>query len=176
MLVCAIGGLALVQPIIKEYPSTLDNPDQVAGLSKLEDPQLRRLIDQLSAQLRSSVGTTDTVAAVYAPTGDPTRMVMLFAGTKLVLDPGKVLDSAFQGFAKGAGPSLSDVHDVPPGPLGGLTRCGSSTLVAGGTTLPLAGCAWADHGSFGMVLFFNRPAAESEKLFGQVRAAVLRRG
>jgi len=37
-------------------------------------------------------------------------------------------------------------------------------------------CAWSDRGSLGMMIFFNRDAASSERLFRQIRGEILTRG
>lgn len=175
ILLCGVGGFLVARPILKEYPSTMTAPDQVAGLTKLTDPQLQRTADQMADRFRADAKVDSTVVAFYAPLGDRTHLVMLGGGTRLNLSPGKDIDTALRGMGKGMGSSLVDIHAVPAGPLGGYVKCGSGTIKASGTALPIVGCVWADHGSLGMGFFFNRQVADSEKLFGQIREAVLHR-
>ncbi|MGC9668724.1 hypothetical protein ACNTMW_19475 [Planosporangium sp. 12N6] len=176
VLLGGAAGLVALGPIIREYPSSVDDPAEVAGLTRLHDPELQQIVDQMTEEVKSSVKADSTVAGFYAPAGDRQQLVMLVAGTKLALAPAKELDAALRGVSKGSGTPLSDVRAVPAGPLGGTTRCGSVTLAAAGTAVPVAVCAWADHGSLGLVFFFNRTIEDAEGRFRAVREGVLHRG
>jgi hypothetical protein len=176
ILLCGVGGLLVARPILREYPATMTTPDQIAGLTKLTDPQLQRTADQMTAQFQADAKVDSSVVAFYAPAGDKTHLVMVGGGTKLNLRPGKDIDDALRGMGRGMGSALADIHAVPAGPLGGYVKCGSGTVHAAAVDMPVVGCVWADHGSLGMAFFFNRQVAESEKLFGQIREVVLQRG
>jgi hypothetical protein len=175
-VLAAIGVYLIARPFLAEYPATLTAPDQVAGLTRLTDPAVQQSVDGLSARIRTDTHSTNAIAAMYAPDGDRRHLVMLAGATGLNLNPGADLDKVLAGMAKGAGSPLSDVHPVPAGALGGNVRCGSSSMAVNGASVPVAMCAWADHGSAGFAFFFNRTADDSATLFGQIRDKVLSRG
>jgi hypothetical protein len=177
VVLCGIGGYLAARPILREYPSSLTAPDQVAGLSKIQDPDLQRVLDDTTRDFNASVKVDSTVAAFYSTGNDRQHMVMVFGGARLILSPGTDLTSALKGFSEGMGSPLTDLHPVAAGALGGVTRCGSGTLTpSNDVKVPIVLCAWADHGSVGFLTFYNRAMDDSVKLFGVFRQAILHRG
>src|SRR5262249_40346548 len=116
---------------------------------------------------KDSPDIKESVAAYYDDTQNPDQPVFLVAATGDIGDPDAELDSDF----KDAG-NVANVHSVDPGALSGTARCGSEAEADATITI----CAWADHGSLGVVGFVGREAANAENLFRQIHEAVLTRG
>jgi hypothetical protein len=57
-----------------------------------------------------------------------------------------------------------------------VVLCGVGGYLAARPILREYPCAWADHGSVGMLAFYNRAMDDSVSLFGSFRQAVLHRG
>ncbi len=162
-------------PILREYPATVSAPDAVSGLEKVKRPDLQRQADKLSADLKSEVGADTAVAAFYSPAGDLGHLVVVASATTLILNPDVQLEEAFTS-AAGSDMTVTGVRAVSAGKLGGSVRCGSGTVQNDASNVPVGVCGWADHGSVGVGVFFNRSATDSAALFNQVREGVLRRG
>jgi hypothetical protein len=172
LLVLCVGGgafgyTAYMGPVNKEK-ATLTAPEQVAGMSKLTDPSLQETADGLAASLKAQLKATSTIAAYYAPAGDQQHLVAVWGATGAVHNPDGELTSAF----KGTDLEVADIRAVPAGSLGGAARCGTGSTQG----LSFAMCIWADHGSMGAALFFNRTVEESAPLFITIREATLHRG
>ena len=99
------------------------------------------------------------------------RALLVFAGTRFILDPGSAVGGVFAGFGPRSGLVVTGVTSVPAGALGGVARCGSARVGA----QPLALCVWGDHGSLGVVLGFGRTVPETADLLRTVRPLVLHR-
>lgn len=166
---CGVGYFKVIKPMIDESNAHLGTPQTVAGLQLSTDPSLVNVANTMKTELRNEVKeATSSIGAFYTdPSGDRSKLVMVVGVTGRVANPSGELDDAFGGLAEG-GFSASEPHKVDAGPLGGEARCASA--IASGQ--PLIVCAWADHGSVAMILFFNRDAAESEQLFLQMRSAI----
>jgi hypothetical protein len=156
----AAGGTA-------DYPARIILPATVAGMTKLDDPQLTKTADETATKLKSATNAESAVAGYYAPNGDVTRTVALVGVATRVNNPDAELRSAFSSTL-----TVSDVRDVDPGPLGGIMRCGNTST--GGTALAV--CGWADGGSLAIGIFLNRSLTDSAELFRQIRGEVLQRG
>jgi hypothetical protein len=166
---CVVGYFKVVKPRMDETNAHLSTPQTAAGLQLSDDPSLVNVANTMKTQLRDEVKeATGSIGAFYTdPSGDQSTLVMVVGVSGRVANPSGELDDAFQGLSSG-GISASEAHDVDPGPLGGEARC--ATGLASGQSLNV--CAWADHGSVAMILFFNRDAAESERLFREMRSAI----
>ena len=90
--------------------------------------------------------------AIYAKNGDATHP-LIFVGLSAddspsvaeelkTHTPSEEVDSTFLGMG------LGDAKDYPPGPLGGVLRCGTGTT--GGSTA--SACAWADSSTVGALM------------------------
>ncbi len=177
LVLCVGGGIAigvvLNSDTAKERRATVSVPDQVAGLTKKDEPELKSVADSLVSSLNSQSGVKASVAAFYAKPGDDEHLVLVAASTGKVVDPGKELDDVFVGFSKGAGVDVTGIRSVPAGPLTGSAKCGTGAETASVPAFTF--CAWTDHGSIGQVVFYNRSIDESAPLFVEIRSAVLHR-
>lgn len=146
-------------------PSSVDSgvPHSIVVPASVGD--YRRLTgsvaDRLAAGMRKSMGQAQgTYAeayskakiAIYAKNGDATHP-LIFVGLSGSDSPAiaaelrsrsasEEVDSTFLGMGMG------ETKDYPPGPLGGVLRCGSAPL--GGENA--SACAWADSSTVGAVL------------------------
>jgi len=170
LLALGVAGFVAAQPILREYPARVGTPDSVAGMPMLTDAHHQQLAGQVRDQLNGSVPLARPMAAFYAPDDDRTRVVLGVAGTQLLLNPGGQLNDVFRGFSD-RGIAVTAVTPVDPGPMGGSTRCGQAQ-VAG---VPMAICAWADHGSMGIVVGYRRGVPESAELMRTIRTEVVHR-
>ena len=151
--------------------------------------------------MRGDVKDDNALAAFYHDPDDERKLVALIGGTAFLASPKAQLDDTFRGVNTAEMP-IGEVRDVDAGPLGGLARCASAHLrpageqdqpsdgQAGGDqatasqpegeqtddgAMPLTICAWADHGSWVIGLFFNRPLDESAELLRTIRGEILKR-
>jgi hypothetical protein len=176
-LVLLIAGgvavVALLLPEVKEATtSKLSTPQTVAGLTLAQQPQLQNAASQMNAQLRKDVeNSTGSIGAFYNDPSDPSKILMIAGVTGVIANPEKELDDTFTGISQ-AGMTASNIHTVDAGPLGGQAKCGEGET----SGQPFIVCAWSDRGSLGMMIFFNRDAASSERLFRQIRGEILTRG
>lgn len=150
-----------------EYPARIDLPQTVAGLTKIDDPQLNKTANDTALQIKTATNADSAVAAYYAPNSDLTKAVGLVGATGRITDPEGELDDAFSGSL-----TVTGTSDVDPGPLGGLMRCGNT--VNSGQALSV--CGWADGGSLMLGIFVNRSVTDSATLFRQIRGEILKRG
>ena len=164
-------GYVYIRPILAEYPATLSTPDSVAGMPRLIDERFQEVSDQMTASLRAQAGADRSMAAFYAPDGLPSRAVLVFVGTRLLLDPASAVGEVLAGFGSRSGLVVAGVTSVSPGAMGGVARCGSAAI----GSQPLALCAWGDHGSLGVVLGFERSITETADLLRTARPLVLHR-
>lgn len=190
LLVCGVGGVLLVRqgdddpgsdradpvasasptPSTKaEYPATILLPDSVAGLTRVtNNAELNQSANETATQLKNDTDADSAAAAYYAPGGDLTKIVGFFGVTVKIANPSAELTTAFNGETLKA----SNVTDVPPGPLGGLMKCGNTSIDGSAASV----CGWADGGSLALGIFFNRSTTDSANVFRQMRSEVLRRG
>jgi hypothetical protein len=168
---CCGVGLAVAAPILREYPATISVPPDLAGMAKQQNAETDRLGQSLGDELKKTANVDSAVAGLYAGAGDQQHPVLVLGASGLLLSPANEVDSAFKGMGT-AGLSVSNVAPYDAGSLGGIVKCGSGKVP--GTSLVV--CAWGDHGSLGMAIFYNRPIAESADLFLKVREGMLSRG
>ncbi len=172
LLGCCGVGAVIIAPYVGQYPSTIDAPNQLAGLDRIQNPQIDQLGSQLSDQLkRKNTRLENAVAGLYAAQGDETRPVLVVGATGLVFSPAKEVDDAFQGM-QGSGLQVSARTEYAAGRLGGTVRCATSAV----SRFSLSVCVWGDHGSVGMGIFYNRPISESASLFLRIREEMVKRG
>jgi hypothetical protein len=160
----------------REFPSTLEEPNEIAGFTKLDDPALRPITDRMTHGLGSAYSATHTVGGFYAPASDRAHPVSLIAGTTFLPTPQRALDKWLNGTSSDADLApLANVHSVPSGSLGGTAKCGETSMTIAGTVQPVTVCAWTDHGSIGSAFFLNRSVEDSATKFILMREAVLHR-
>jgi hypothetical protein len=171
LLLCC-GGAYLFggRDIIREGNASLSTPETVAGLKKSTNAELQPVVDKMSSDIKKESGLDDSIAAFYEDPKDPRKLVMLVGGTKLLLRPDNELDTAFREM-NGQDLKITNVTEVDAGDMGGKARCGQGTTAG----VPVALCAWADHGSLVIGGFFNRQVNESAALLRQIRSEILKR-
>jgi len=177
-VIALVGGAAAaiwVWPVYAERNTTVSAPIRVAGMNVVDDPELKQLINRINDQVRAQTGVSDTVAAFYGPVGDKAHGALAIAGASWDMwpwsdKPQKNAAAAF-GSLPGGGLYVSDVQAYPSARRG-TVQCGTTTAAG----VPISVCVWADHGSFGMVLFYNRSVNDSAVLVLKVRDDMVQRG
>ncbi|MCP2327364.1 hypothetical protein HDA40_005871 [Hamadaea flava] len=171
VLAGGVAGYVFGKPIMAEYPATVAAPDTIAGYPRSTSAELKSIGDQMDSDLRQGAGFKTTAAGVYHKETDAQqKIIMIFAGSKLILRPQAELNAAYDAIESG-GLQLADRKAIPAGPLGGRAEC--ATSVTGGVKLSI--CGWADHGALGMVMFFDRGSAEAAKLLLDFRQTIQHR-
>ncbi len=167
LVVLAVAGFLLAQPVLREYPATLTRPDTVAGMNRLTDADHWQRAEHVRTALSAAVPLDDVTVGFYAADTDPSGTVLVAAGTHLMLTTGGPLDAALGSLA-GDGLRVGGTVRVNPGFLGGTTECGQARDGA-------IVCAWADHGSLGIVAAYDRDLDATAALMREVRAEILHR-
>jgi hypothetical protein len=145
----------------------LATPGKVAGLTLDTSDDARQTMDYLRTAVAAKVSLSDTVGAVYDDPASKDRKVLFFGGTNVQLSPARQLDQALTIFNDDTG-TVTGLHEVPPGPLGGTVKCGTSNGEGGAMSV----CGWADNGSLAVALFPGRTVDEAAKLLLDLRAAI----
>jgi hypothetical protein len=149
-----------------EYPASIEFPQTLAGMNKIEDEDLDRLSNLIVDGLKASGNIETAGAAYYSSASEPARIVGLIGATGKISNPATELNRML------SGTSVTGVVTVDPGPLGGQMRCG----IRDDSSQRLTVCGWADRGSVGLGIFLDRTTSEAENLFRQIRGEVLKRG
>ncbi|MFD0594751.1 hypothetical protein ACFQZ4_22040 [Catellatospora coxensis] len=143
---------------------TVKEPTQLGGREKSTEADLVKAAGELKAQMISDEpGVTDSVAAFYGDVKSK-NMAMAFAAALPVLNPKAELDEitkAVTGTSKVTEPWV----DVPAGPLGGVAKCAAMTS----DNTPMAVCVWADAGSVGSIMYFDKKVADVKDKFAGER-------
>lgn len=153
--------------VMREKNAALATPDQVAGLSRDDREAAASIADYLRNALAAKVDLSESIGAVYADPADTRRSIFIFGGTGLLWQPEENLDSGFDLLSDATG-TVKGLHEVAPGELGGIAKCGSATDQDG----DIAVCGWADHGSLVLAVFPGREVAESMALLRDIRQAM----
>ncbi|MFI7514766.1 hypothetical protein ACIBVK_14895 [Micromonospora echinofusca] len=141
-------------------------PETLAGRPKSTEPTLRKAADDMVRELRASVNGETGVAGAFYGSADERNMVMVIAAASFVLNPERELDDAIKGISKDL--AVTKMTTIAPGPQGGLAKCGDGESAG----VPLGVCAWADHGSVGMIVMFFSSAAASAAEFVAIRGQI----
>ncbi|MEU6076400.1 hypothetical protein [Micromonospora sp. NPDC047074] len=141
-------------------------PDTLAGRAKSTEPTLKKAADDMVRELRTSVTGETGVAGAFYGSADERNMVMVIAASAFVLNPERELDDTVKGMSKGL--SVKRMTTIAPGPQGGLAKCGDGESAG----VPLGVCAWADHGSVGVIVMFFSSAAASAAEFVAIRGEI----
>jgi hypothetical protein len=204
LALCVLVGWLVARPYLAQWPATLSKPEKVGGLELSTEPALQQKADEIASGLSADIEGDNALVAFYHDPADDKKLVALIGGTAFLASPKAQLDETFRG-ANTAEMPIGQVHDVDAGPLGGVARCADAQLrrsaaqgqapdsqaggeqtpggqpadQAGGQAdedaMPLSICAWADHGSWVIGLFFNRPVNESADLLRVIRSEILKR-
>jgi hypothetical protein len=145
---------------------TIAAPKTLGGRPKLTDKAVAGVTDQLKSALGQVPGATKSVGALYGTTSKQ-DIVVLAAAEATVDDPDTMLDLLFTGASSGA-TKVTGVTSAPTGSLGGSAKCGSAT--DSGTRMAL--CTWADSGSIGMLIWYDKSVAKAKAEFATLRAQV----
>ncbi|WP_426511754.1 hypothetical protein ACPPVO_14660 [Dactylosporangium sp. McL0621] len=140
---------------------TVVAPKTLLGRAPATEASVKKLATQAASRFQAPAGQV-AVSGAYGTTKQQ-NVVVLVAMTGSHTGPDEFLDA----LAKQAFPQ-SVFHPVPPGPLGGAARCADAS--SSGT--PSTFCVWADNGSFGMLYFLYKAAADGDTLLAQARAEV----
>jgi len=183
LAVCGVGA-ALVAPILQQHPARVSTPPEMAGLTRVTalDPYARELREDLLSDLAvdtafagvyaaGEVGRRELAGIASGDIAEDVQAVIFLGVTLLVLNPDGFLDQAIVE-ATSRGEDLSGVRDFDPGSGGGRLRCGTATDDAG---LAVVICAWADHGSIGVTINYDRDLADSADLLRRIRTETLTR-
>ncbi|HET6482775.1 MAG TPA: hypothetical protein VFG35_22455 [Actinoplanes sp.] len=166
LLAVAIAGMTALAfaswRIIAQRHALLEIQPQVGPLSLDYSSEGAVTADYLRTALAAEVELDTTVGAVYRES--PEKSVLFLGGTGLIWTPAKDLDTAMDLISDNEG-SVTDLHEVDPGPLSGTMKCGVTKASDGDLTV----CGWADHGSLALALFNNRPPAEAAPLMLEMR-------
>src|SRR2546421_9267492 len=141
LLLAAILGPIGYRFLTREQVS-LDTPGKAAGLTLDTSDDAKQTMDYLRQAVAAKISLDSTVGAVYQDPAGKDRKVLFFGGTNLQLSPAHQLDQAMTLLNDDTG-SVTGLHEVPAGPLGGIAKCGTSN--GDGGAMP--GCGWADNGS-----------------------------
>jgi hypothetical protein len=141
-----------------EVPHTIRLPSTFGGYRHLTGS----VADRLSQNIRKSMNANangkyaDVYAkakiAIYAKKSDPTHS-LIFIGLSSSDNPAiakelKSRSSSEEADSAFVGMGIGDTKDFPPGPLGGVLRCGTGSM--DGTSA--AACTWADSSTAGVVI------------------------
>ncbi|MFG2008069.1 hypothetical protein ACGFNF_03220 [Micromonospora sp. NPDC048868] len=141
-------------------------PETLGGRPKSTEPTLRKAADDMVRELRSSVRGETGVAGAFYGSADERNMVMVIAASTFVLNPERELDDAVKGISKDL--AVKRLTTIAPGPLGGLAKCGDGESAG----VPLGVCAWADHGSVGLIVMFFSSSAATAAEFVAFRSQI----
>jgi hypothetical protein len=167
VFVAAVATLGVLDWRRHHAGSTLGTPATIGTLRHDTAADAAQTATYLSDALGADIALKSTTGAVYRDPADKNRVVLLFGGTGSFGSPAKELSTAL-GLLDDSSGSVAGLHDVPSGPLGGTTKCGTSNGDGG----PMSVCGWADSGSVAVALFPDRSVDESAALIRQVRDAV----
>ncbi len=152
----------------EERTAKISTPDKVAGLVLSTDSDKVSAANQTRDSFKGEIpGYKDILGAFYDDPEDSTKLVLVVAATADVDDPSNQLDTIFNDPSA----TITNVHTVDVGTMSGQGECANAET--GGNAAIV--CAWADHGSVGVVFFFSRTESEAESLFVQFRNAILTR-
>jgi hypothetical protein len=166
--ICCGICAAVTGPIWKEYPSRIAvMPDQVGGLRR-DDNGIVRLVALAAAdRIRQEQGVDNGFADAFVDPNANDRNAYVFGGTLLVWDPAATMRQAIQD----AGTSISDVTSLDAGSMGGELKCANGK---DDKRKAIVICAWVDHGSVGIGVFYGgRSMLDSAAFLRALRAAII---
>jgi hypothetical protein len=164
---CGLPVAYLAWPPAQQYPVRAILPAGVADLSKRDDDASRQTVARLTQRMHAAHSSADQVfAGVY---GDGYgKRVTVFGATGFRFNPALDVRSELNRLVGTY--AIQDQRPFDLGDAGAYERCGVGS--ASGT--PVVVCAWADHGSVAAMVMTRRSVADSARLTGIMRSAVLR--
>jgi hypothetical protein len=169
-VLCCIGAAAVWAPISREYPAHLELGSEVAGFTHAGTQEYRAAEVELENQIYRDYGVDSAKAAVLTSSAKDGRTIILISATKLILNPADEPDKAIRGVA-----GRHELRDVKLyAELAGHVTCGNSE---DDKKQPIVVCAWTDHGSLGVGIFYGTWTMDGcASTLGDIRAAIVRRG
>lgn len=170
LLMCTCCGIAIrtLKPYVEQWPASITAGAEVSGLTITEDEtrteRAKTLLDDIDAWYDQ-----DSFTAIYVDTSSSNLLVTAFGLTRFIRSTDTTVDNALATLSDDL--SLTGLHTVDSGTLGGEARCGSGTV----ESQSIIACSWADHGSLGVVMFTNREESDCVTVLARVRRAVIRR-
>jgi hypothetical protein len=168
LLVAAAVLGPLAWRLLTRETVTLSTPPSLAGLTEDTSDSANQTADYLRTAVAAKISLDSSVGAVYRDPTSADRDVLFFGGTAFILTPDRQLDQAL-GLLNDDSGTVSGLHAVDPGQLGGSMKCGT-TPGDNGTTMAV--CGWADSGSLAVALFPGRTVDQAAELLRQMRAGM----
>ncbi|GAA1643392.1 hypothetical protein GCM10009679_55550 [Saccharothrix algeriensis] len=171
-LACCGVLTAVTAPMREQWPVRAEIGGKVAGLVRDDSAEVRAAANELIAKIHKDQDVRDAAVAKLDEPKGGARPVVLIVATRFILDPGGELDKALDGVGRTA---LTDRRAYAAGARGGHVRCGNTKDTGSGE--PVVACAWTDHGSLGIGLFYGRRSMDdSAALLRRIRDEVLVKG
>jgi hypothetical protein len=175
-VVLILGGVIGITAIVlygdysAQYPARFAAPARIGALVHTNEPALLAGEQAAVAELRQA-GLSKPFAAFYDDRSDPERGVFVAGGTQRVLLPRFEVAGAFRTI-EGSGITVKNLRRVNAGRLGGTVQCGTAVVEKVDAVI----CAWADHGSIGVVRMMRRSVRDAPGMVTEVRSAMIIRG
>jgi hypothetical protein len=147
-------------------PAELVEPTKLGGRPRVTKKTVTRNVDPIEDLLASRHdAATATVSGAWGTSGR-SDLVIASAVAAPIEYPQTALDYVLADFTDGF--LLKNITEIDPGPLGGEARCGSS----GTGSSRLVACAWADHGSVGLIIFWFKTLSQVKGEFVKLRGQI----
>ncbi|GHJ48458.1 hypothetical protein Cs7R123_58000 [Catellatospora sp. TT07R-123] len=167
-LACCGAAAVLTEPIRAQYPVHTEIHGRVAGFVVDADPKVRAEAVKIVAKIKAEQGADGAFAAKLDDPRDPKRPVVVFGATRLVWDPAAEMKKAIGGLGDG---QVTGVTAYPVRVRDAQLRCADTHDDQG---VAVVVCAWFDHGSVGVGLFYGgRTKDDSAAALREIRAAIL---
>jgi hypothetical protein len=167
LLVAAVLGPLAWRALTRDSV-TLSTPASLAGLSIDTSDNANQTADYLRTAVAAKITLDTSVGAVYRDPASADRDVLFFGGTAFIITPERQLDQALALLNDDSG-TVTGLHAVDPGQLGGAMKCGTTPGDNGAT---MAVCGWADNGCIAVALFPGRTVDQAADLLRQMRSSI----
>jgi hypothetical protein len=169
-LCCCCGVPAYFgKPMWQQYPASANIPDAIDDLTLRDDQASKKAADELKRELRGDNWLAEeTFAAIYTDPRD--KRVTVFGATGFRWSPEGNLDDEFTRLRSEY--NIRDDAPIDTGVRGYHQRCGTGRN--GDTSVVV--CAWADHGSLGVIVFTRLSRQDSADRIDDIRDAIIIRG
>src|SRR2546430_9928873 len=130
---------AVTWHFVSQDSISLKPPATAAGLTRDDSDNARKTADYLRDAVAAKIRLVDSVGAVYGDPADKDRDVLLFGGTRLMINPGNDLDQAFAALLNDNSGAVTGLRDVPAGALWRGGENGARTGGGGALVPPARG-------------------------------------
>ncbi len=149
--------------------TTIQLPDQIAGLQKITGPRADQLAQAAS---NPDLDIAEHLVGGYSLADGRPRMVVVVGKIGLTsTNLGNGMTAAERGFhdaQASQGGTLTTFHKVAAGPLGGEMECGTAVF----DTVPGTACLFVDRAAAGMVGMYDIDGTDDQALVLQARSAI----